>query len=132
MIAAGAPYVWDVVLTGHDRHEIGVLVVLHAAPSRALCDTLTPESSLSAIAANAKVRAHFQALLNRLSSESTGSSTRIAAAVLLDEPPSFDAGEVTDKGSINQRTVLKMRPELVEAIYAETADARVIRASVAP
>ena len=55
----------------------------------------------------------------RLARESTGSSTRIARAILLDSPPSIDLGEITDKGSINQRAVLKHRAALVEEIYAE-------------
>jgi feruloyl-CoA synthase len=38
---------------------------------------------------------------------------------VLDEPPSLDAGEITDKGSINQRAVLKARAGLVEELYAE-------------
>jgi feruloyl-CoA synthase len=51
---------------------------------------------------------------------STGSSNRIARIMLCTEPPSMDGGEMTDKGSINQRAVRTARPELVEAIYAET------------
>jgi feruloyl-CoA synthase len=129
LIAVGAPYVWDVVVTGHDRLEIGALVFLHPAPSRALCDSLTPESTLSEIVSNTRVRAHFQTLLDELSQHSTGSSTRIAVATLLAEPPSFELGEVTDKGSINQRNVLKTRAHLVNALYSETGDERVLRAA---
>jgi feruloyl-CoA synthase len=56
----------------------------------------------------------------------TGSSNRITRAVLLDAPLSIDRGEVTDKGSINQRAVLEHRNELVEELYAATPSSRVI------
>jgi feruloyl-CoA synthase len=63
------------------------------------------------------VVAHFQSVLNHLAETSTGSASRIARAVLLSEPPSIDKGEVTDKGSINQRAVLKHRDALVQAMH---------------
>jgi feruloyl-CoA synthase len=44
----------------------------------------------------------------------------------MDTPPSIDAGEVTDKGSINQRAVLKNRARLVERLYAEPPEADII------
>jgi feruloyl-CoA synthase len=50
--------------------------------------------------------------------ESTGSSNRVARAVVLEEPPSLDAGETTDKGSINQRAVLRRRAGIVEELYS--------------
>jgi feruloyl-CoA synthase len=56
----------------------------------------------------------------------TGSSTRIPRAVLLDTPLSIDRGEVTDKGSVNQRAVLEHRAALIETIYAASEDAKVI------
>ncbi|MBC7938885.1 MAG: feruloyl-CoA synthase, partial [Chitinophagaceae bacterium] len=66
----------------------------------------------------AQVRAFFQNLLDRLWREGTGGATRPARALLLVQPPSIDRGEVTDKGSINQRTVLAHRADLVERLYA--------------
>ena len=65
------------------------------------------------------MRAQFQERLDALAAEATGSSNRIARAILLAEPPSLDAGEITDKGSINQRAVLRHRAALVEELYAE-------------
>jgi feruloyl-CoA synthase len=72
------------------------------------------------------VRAHFAALLTKLARASTGSSNRIARIVLCTEPPSMDKGEMTDKGSINQRAVLKNRAALVEELYADAESPRVI------
>jgi feruloyl-CoA synthase len=67
------------------------------------------------------VLAHFQKIINALAQTSTGSATRIARALLLATPPSIDLGEITDKGSINQRMVLKHRDDLVLALHAGTA-----------
>jgi feruloyl-CoA synthase len=64
------------------------------------------------------VRGFFQQLAERLWAGGTGSASRVARLRVLEEPPSIDAGEVTDKGSINQRAVLARRAALVEAIYA--------------
>jgi feruloyl-CoA synthase len=57
---------------------------------------------------------------------STGSSNRIARAIVLEEPPSLDAGEMTDKGSINQRCVLERRRLLVEELYRDPPSERVL------
>ena len=51
---------------------------------------------------------------------STGSSTRIARMLILRDPPSLDRGEVTDKGSINARAVIRHRPDAVAQVYAGT------------
>jgi feruloyl-CoA synthase len=64
--------------------------------------------------------------LNKFAAEATGSSTRITRAVLLDTPLSIDRGEVTDKGSINQRAVLEHRAGLIDALYSSSPDSRVI------
>ena len=56
----------------------------------------------------------------------TGSSTTLARALLLEEPPSLDALEVTDKGSLNQRAILARRAALVDELYAPVPSPRVI------
>ena len=53
-------------------------------------------------------------------------SNRITRAMLMETPPSLDAGEATDKGSLNQRMVLKHRAALVDELYADTPSGRVI------
>ena len=112
--AAGAPYLQDSVITGHDRDEVCALVL----PNLQACRGMPRET----------LRAHLQRALDQLSAESTGSSTRIARALLLEEPPSIDAGEVTDKGSINQRAVLRTRADLVEMLYTEPYAPQVLKA----
>ena len=68
----------------------------------------------------------FARLLNVFARTSTGSSNRVVSAILLDEPPSIDAHEVTDKGSLNQFAMLKSRKALVEELYETSARAIVI------
>jgi feruloyl-CoA synthase len=55
-----------------------------------------------------------------------GSSMRIARCVLLAAPPAIDADEITDKGYLNQRAVLRRRAQLVERLYAAPAPPEVI------
>jgi len=110
--AAGAPYVQDSVITGDNRDQVGALIF----PNMEACKGLDA----------ATLRRTFQDLLARLAADSTGSSTLIARAIVLEQPPSLDAGEITDKGSINQRAVLKARAAKVEALYAESVGSRAI------
>jgi feruloyl-CoA synthase len=76
-------------------------------------------ASDAAVVADAAVRAHFRDGLRTLAAQATGSSMRVARAILLADPPSIDAHEITDKGSINQRAVIAARAGLVEDLYRE-------------
>ena len=126
VIAAGAPYVQDVVLTGINLKEVGALV-FPAAAVRALA-ALEPHAPLRQVLDSAPVVAHFQQLLDQLAATATGSASRIARLYLMDQPPSLDKGEVTDKGSINQRAVLMHREALVSALH-DDATPRVLKPS---
>jgi feruloyl-CoA synthase len=121
-----SPYVRDVVIAGADRDEIAVLVFPELEACRALCGGISADAKPADILAHAGVRRHFAALIEKLAASSPGSSTRICRLLLLEEPPSLDVGEMTDKGSINQRAVLKHRAALVEELYAPTPSPRVI------
>ena len=103
--AACSPLVQDVVITGHGRAVLGALIF----PNMVVCRDLSSEA----------LRARLQPIFERLARDSTGSSTHVARALVMAAPPSIDAGEVTDKGSINQRAVLKSRAEMVERLYAD-------------
>ena len=81
-------------------------------------DPALPANDLRAAAHDAKVIDFFRERLALFAGLATGSSTRIARAMLLDTPLSIDRGEVTDKGSVNQRAVLEHRAPLVEELYA--------------
>ena len=115
IIAAGAPYIQDVVITGLNRKEVGALIF--PTPAVRTLSGLAANAGLAEVLASAPVQAHFQKVLNGLAAQATGSASRVARALLLSEPPSIDKGEVTDKGSINQRAVLKHRDALVQALH---------------
>jgi feruloyl-CoA synthase len=119
VIAAGAPCIQDVVITGLGYHEVGAMVFPNAPACRALSG-LGDEAALAQVLASAPVQAHFQILLNRLAAQATGSATRIARLCLLSEPPTIDRSEITDKGSINQRAVLAHRAATVQALHDDT------------
>jgi feruloyl-CoA synthase len=118
IIAAGAPYIQDVVLTGINLKEVGAMVFPTAAVrSLSGLDASVP---MADVLSSPKVLAHFQTVVNDLARAATGSANRIARMCLLAEPPTIDRGEVTDKGSINQRSVLAHRAQTVEALHADT------------
>lgn len=116
LIAACAPLVRDVVLTGLDRNHIGALIFPDLGACAELVGGRLPPEEL---VANAAVRAHVEAALAGLAEKATGSSNHVARALLLAEPPSIDGSELTDKGSINQRAVMARRAGAVEELYAE-------------
>jgi feruloyl-CoA synthase len=122
-----APYVRDVVVAGADRDFISVLIF----PDIEACRRLSPDlkdASAAGIVAHESVRQGFRRLLASFARAATGSSNRIQRALLLDTPPSLDVGEATDKGSINQRMVLKNRAALVDELYADQPSSRVLTA----
>ena len=117
IIAAGAPYVQDVVLTGINLKEVGAMVF--PTPAVRALSGLAPDTPLADVLSSKLVLAHFQNLINELSKTATGSANRIARMCLLSEPPTIDKGEITDKGSINQRSVLTHRADTVAALHEE-------------
>jgi feruloyl-CoA synthase len=124
-IAHCAPYVSDLVVAGHDRDDAAALVVPNLPECRTLAG-LDDAASDADILAHPKVRASFAALLQAFNAKAGGSSNRLARVLLMDDPPSLDSGELTDKGSINQRAVLALRAGLVEELYAAPPSARTI------
>jgi feruloyl-CoA synthase len=112
----GHPCVLDSVLTGDLRDELGVLVFPRLDECRALSG-LDPSASADEILHHPRVREWFSDLATRLYASGTGSANRITRMHLLVEPPSVAHGELTDKGSLNQRAVLAHRAPLVEALY---------------
>jgi feruloyl-CoA synthase len=125
-IAAGAPAIQDVVVTGPNRPDIGLLVFPNEAGCRGLCPDLPADAPLARVLADARVRAVVARALARLAEQATGATNRPARALILAEPPSIDANEITDKGYLNQRAVLTRRAHEVERLYAEPADPAVI------
>jgi feruloyl-CoA synthase len=124
-IAACAPLVRDVVIAGINRDEVSALVILDLDGCRLINPALAP-NDLAAAASDPLIRAAFRERFTMFLTTSTGSSTRITRAVLIDTPLSIDRGEITDKGSINQRAVLDHRAGLIDEIYAPAPAAHVI------
>ncbi len=123
--AALAPVAEDIVVTGHGRDEIGIMIF----PSRAGCRRLCPQlddAPASRLIAEPAVRAAVANGLALFNSGKSGSSGRIARALLLPDPPAQDANEITDKGYINQRAVIERRADWVARLHAAPADPTVI------
>ena len=117
IIAAGAPYIQDVVLTGINLKEVGAMVF--PTPAVRALSGMSADKPLADVLSSEPVLAHFQKVLNELAKTATGSANRIARMCLLSEPPTIDKGEITDKGSINQRAVLSHRADTVAALHEE-------------
>jgi feruloyl-CoA synthase len=124
-VAACAPLVRDVVIAGINRDEISALVIPDLDGCRLVNPALAPDD-LAAAANDARVMSAFRDRFQKLLASATGSSTRITRAILIDTPLSIDRGEVTDKGSINQRAVLEHRAGLIDELYSLIPSARVI------
>ena len=124
-IAALSPLVQDAVIAGHDREYLTAILFPNLDACRALAGDIPDDAHPDFVVMHARVRSSLQQMLDRLAGESTGSATRIARAVFAEVPPSIDAGEITDKGSLNQRAVLRHRAALVSELYEEPASPRV-------
>ena len=103
VVSAMSPLAQDVVITGHDRDEVGVLVFPSPAAAALQADELTR---------------HVARALRALRDEGGGSSHVPVRALVLSDPPSVDAGEITDKGYLNQSAVLSRRAEALARLYA--------------
>lgn len=121
VILEGAPCVQDAVVTGIDRNELGLLIFPRLDECRRLA-ALPASAGADEVLRHTAVRGFFQSLADRLWATGTGSANRPARLQVLAEPPSIDRGEVTDKGSINQRAVLTHRAVNVESLYAGASD----------
>ena len=108
-IHQAAPFAKDIVVAGHDRDDVAVLII----PDMEACRGIDIDRK-------------FREILQDLARESTGSSNRIMRAIVVTEPLSMDAHEITDKGSINQKSVLNNRAALVEDLYASPSPPHVI------
>ncbi|MDF1734451.1 MAG: feruloyl-CoA synthase [Minwuia sp.] len=122
-VGACSPLVQDVVVTGHDTDRIGLLVW----PAMAAVATLDPDAGgdPETLCASEKVNAAIAGKLAAWNAANPASSTRIDRFVLMAEPPSIDANEITDKGYVNQRATLDRRSDLVEALRTGKLGTRV-------
>lgn len=125
VLAAASPALQDAVVAGENRPFIGLLAWLNVAGCRKLVGSESaPE--LPDLARNPRIRAHVQAALRRWNAEHPGSSQRVERVLLLEDLPSIDTNEITDKGYINQRLALERRRAEVERLFAPEPDSAVI------
>lgn len=126
LLAACSPLLRDAVIAGQDENYISALAWPNEDKVRALAG-LPADAPLADVLASDKVRAAIADGLAAYNKANPASSTRIEKLVLLEEEPSADGHEITDKGYINQRATLTRRANLVEALYADAPDDRIIK-----
>ncbi|MBA2930243.1 feruloyl-CoA synthase [Pseudomonas sp. CCUG 57209] len=129
-VLEGSPYVQDLVIAAPDRECLGALVFPRAYECRRLAG-LSADASDAQVLASEPVRQWFGDWLQRLNRDATGNASRLEWIAVLDDPASIDRGEITDKGSINQRAVLQWRAAKVEALY-RGEDPTILRAGPKP
>lgn len=127
VISQGAPYVLDAVVTGINRNTIGLMLFARMENCHTLSG-LPAGTGAAEVLNSAPVRAFFRRLLDGLNAGASGSSTRVERLRLLEDPPSIDQRELTDKGSVNQAAVLSRRAALVEAMYDGSDPSTIIAA----
>lgn len=98
----------DAVITGENEGELGALLLLSENARR------MPEADLTVILGKK---------LTSAAQKATGSASRVKRAIVLAAEPSFDRGEITEKGSLNQRAMRKNHADLIAALYAGQGDA---------
>ena len=119
VLAAAAPVFQDLVVAGHDRDEVGILAWPSLAGIRAICGDAEGSRSIGELVGRPEMADHLRRTLSDYNARQQGSSTRVGRILLLTDPPSIDANEITDKGYINQRAALERRRDLVERLYAD-------------
>ena len=114
-VAACSPLIFDAVIAGLDKNYISALVW----PSPAAIEQYMSDAGGDLGKAITLFRTDFIAKGQRFNAGEPGSSRRIKRVMVMMEPPSIDAGEITDKGYVNQRKVLERRADLVKALYTD-------------
>ncbi|KWV48490.1 feruloyl-CoA synthetase [Bradyrhizobium macuxiense] len=113
----------DVVVTGQDRNELGLLIFPHPG---SINDAVLNSGDIGGALSAEAVRGLIQPRLAAMANHATSSSTRVVRALMLANPPSMSEGELTAKGSINARKILTHRQALVERLYDDD-DPAVVR-----
>ncbi|MBI5904776.1 MAG: feruloyl-CoA synthase [Deltaproteobacteria bacterium] len=126
VMAAAAPALQDALVTGHDREAIGILAWPNLLWLREVCRDTGGSRPLAELVVEEEVLRHLRDTLAEYNGRQQGSATRIGRVLLMTEPPSIDANEITDKGYINQGAALERRGELVERLYADRPDPGVV------
>jgi len=123
-LAAASPLLMDAVVCGEARDHVGLLAWLNLGAAREIAGE--PEAELDTLVGHPAIHAYVRERIQAYNEDNPGSSTRVCRVVLLAEPPSLDANEITDKGYVNQRATLERRAAFVDALYAEPPGDEVI------
>jgi feruloyl-CoA synthase len=126
LLAALAPLAQDVVIAGLNCDYLGALIVPDVRACAAAIGKTHGDTDAASLLNDSELRRRFVLALQAHAQENPGNSTVIERAVVLAEPLSFDHGEITDKGSVNQRAVLTRRTPLVAALYEQPAPLNVL------
>jgi feruloyl-CoA synthase len=126
LLAHFGELVQEVVLTGHDRDFVGALIFPDIDACRATCGSGARDRPVREMLDSIPLRQRFSDRLAAFAVVNPGSSLAVVRAVLLDVPPSMDAHETTEKGSVNQRAVLAHRAAIVDQIYDDGSSPLVI------
>lgn len=123
-LAAASPLLMDAVVCGHDRDYVGLLAWLNVGAAKEIAGDADAEPD--ALILSPKIHDFVRERICAYNADHPGSSTRVERVVLLAEPPSLDANEITDKGYVNQRAALERRSAFVESLFAERPGVEVI------
>ena len=126
VVSAAAPALQDAVVTGHDKPYVGLLAWPNLAACANLCRDPGNAKSPEGVVKDPGVIEHVRKGLAAHRARASGTSERIGRVMLMAEPASMDAGELTDKGYINQRAVRTHRSDLVLHLYSDLPDSGVI------
>jgi feruloyl-CoA synthase len=126
-VLAAAPLgVQEALVAGQDREYIGILAWPNIQGCRQICRDSENSISPEALVRSEEVMEYLRNTLEKFNSRQQGSASRVRRIMLMTEPPSIDANEITDKGYINQRASLERRALLVEKLYAENPGPEIV------
>ena len=128
VLSATAPLLQDAAVTGPDREEIGLLAFPNLAACKAAIGPEAEALSPDAVVRHPKLHDALKTKLGTYNAAHPGSSQRVARMLLMTEPPNIDAGEITDKGYLNQRAILARRAALAERLYSAQPGDDVVKA----
>ena len=123
-LAALSPIASDVVVAGVGRESAGLLIFPDPDGCRLIAD-MPADTPLRVVVAQPAVRRHIKRAMRQMSG-AAGSSMFPTRSILMADPPSAGDGEITDKGYVNQRTVLARRADLVDDLFAEAPPETVV------
>ncbi len=122
VLIQGNLLIQDVCITGSNLNAIGFLIFPKLDVCAQYADLTFKDHPAEEILKHPKVQQWFRQFLLNFNKDATGSSNRVSMLYLMTEPPQLDAGEVTDKGNLNQSNIAKRRADLIEELYQKQTD----------